>query len=200
MSTDAKPPAAKTTTAEPTAAKPFDNQLVVVTGAGSGIGRAVALGFAANGARVVAADIDLDAATSVCELIIKQGGKAHAWQVDVSAAGEMERFAAWVHGELGVPDVVVKQRGHRHHGLVPRPFRGGLAADRRGEPARRGSRLPPVRGADGAARGRRPPGQHRLGGLVRADRRAARLLGHQGRGADAQRVPCAPSWPAPASG
>jgi NAD(P)-dependent dehydrogenase (short-subunit alcohol dehydrogenase family) len=38
------------------AEKPFQNNLVVVTGAGSGIGRATALGFAANGARVIAAD------------------------------------------------------------------------------------------------------------------------------------------------
>ena len=37
----------------------FTDQIAVVTGAGSGIGRAVALGFAANGAQVVAADIDI---------------------------------------------------------------------------------------------------------------------------------------------
>ena len=68
------------------AAKPFGNKLVVVTGAGSGIGRATALGFAANGARVVAADLNLAAATSVSELICGRGGAAHARQVDVAAA------------------------------------------------------------------------------------------------------------------
>src|SRR5215470_16770621 len=68
------------------AEKPFGNKLVVVTGAGSGIGRATALGFAANGATIVAADLDLAAATSASELITARGGTAHARQVDVSAA------------------------------------------------------------------------------------------------------------------
>ena len=91
--------------------KPFHNDLVVVTGAGSGIGRATALGFAANGARLVAADIDSGAATSVCELIRGRGGQAHARQVDVADAAAMDRFAGWVRAELGVPDVVVNNAG-----------------------------------------------------------------------------------------
>ena len=91
--------------------KPFGGKLVVVTGAGSGIGRATALGFAANGARVVAADLDLAAATSVSDLIGGRGGAAHARQVDVSAADDMERFAHWVRSEAGVPDVVVNNAG-----------------------------------------------------------------------------------------
>jgi NAD(P)-dependent dehydrogenase (short-subunit alcohol dehydrogenase family) len=93
------------------AKKPFHNDLVVVTGAGSGIGRATALAFAANGARLVAADVNLDAATSVCDLIRGRGGQAHARQVDVADAAGMERFAAWVRAELGVPDVVVNNAG-----------------------------------------------------------------------------------------
>jgi NAD(P)-dependent dehydrogenase (short-subunit alcohol dehydrogenase family) len=93
------------------AGKPFGNKLVVVTGAGSGIGRATALGFAANGATVVAADLDLAAATSVAGLIAGHGGAAHARQVDVAAAADMERFAHWVRAEAGVPDVVVNNAG-----------------------------------------------------------------------------------------
>jgi NAD(P)-dependent dehydrogenase (short-subunit alcohol dehydrogenase family) len=91
--------------------KPFQNDLVVVTGAGSGIGRAAALAFAANGARLVAADVNLAAATSVCDLIAGRGGVAHARQVDVADAAGMERFASWVRAELGVPDVVVNNAG-----------------------------------------------------------------------------------------
>jgi len=93
------------------AGRPFGDYLVVITGAGNGIGRATALGFAANGVRVVAADLDLAAAGSACELIIARGGQAHARQVDVASAGDMERFARWVRSEIGVPDVVVNNAG-----------------------------------------------------------------------------------------
>ena len=93
------------------AEKPFQNDLVVVTGAGSGIGRATALGFAANGARVIAADLNLAAAASVSELIRRRGGEAHARKVDVASAPDMERFVGWVRAEVGIPDVVVNNAG-----------------------------------------------------------------------------------------
>jgi NAD(P)-dependent dehydrogenase (short-subunit alcohol dehydrogenase family) len=91
--------------------KHFLDDLVVVTGAGSGIGRATALAFAANGARVIAADVNLITATEVAELIRGRGGHAHSGQVDVANAADMERFAAWVRAEFGVPDVVVNNAG-----------------------------------------------------------------------------------------
>jgi NAD(P)-dependent dehydrogenase (short-subunit alcohol dehydrogenase family) len=91
--------------------KHFQDDLVAVTGAGSGIGRATALAFAANGARVIAADINLVTATEVSELIRGRGGQAHSGQVDVANAADMERFAAWVRAEFGVPDVVVNNAG-----------------------------------------------------------------------------------------
>jgi NAD(P)-dependent dehydrogenase (short-subunit alcohol dehydrogenase family)/pimeloyl-ACP methyl ester carboxylesterase len=90
---------------------PFDSQLVVVTGAGSGIGRATAYGFAANGARVVVADIDGAAAKHTAEGIGGQGGTAYDYQVDVADADAMARFAAWVRDSHGVPDVVVNNAG-----------------------------------------------------------------------------------------
>jgi NAD(P)-dependent dehydrogenase (short-subunit alcohol dehydrogenase family)/pimeloyl-ACP methyl ester carboxylesterase len=93
------------------AAKPFGGYLVVITGAGSGIGKATALGFAANGAEVVAADIDLAAAENTSKIIASHGGTAHPYQVDVTKPDEMERFAAWVRDEHDVPDVVVNNAG-----------------------------------------------------------------------------------------
>src|SRR5580704_2919694 len=83
----------------------FADHLVVVTGAGRGIGRAVALGFAANGAQVVAADIDLDSARRTCAVIGSHGASGLAARVDVASAAEMEQFASWVRAEVGVPDV-----------------------------------------------------------------------------------------------
>jgi NAD(P)-dependent dehydrogenase (short-subunit alcohol dehydrogenase family)/pimeloyl-ACP methyl ester carboxylesterase len=91
--------------------QPFSGNLVVVTGAGSGIGRTVCLAFAANGAEVVAADLNADSAQQTCELIQGKGGVAHPYQVDVTSPEGMERFAGWVRDTHGVPDVVVNNAG-----------------------------------------------------------------------------------------
>ncbi|HEU5155967.1 MAG TPA: SDR family oxidoreductase [Streptosporangiaceae bacterium] len=89
----------------------FDSQLVVVTGAGSGIGRATAYAFAAGGARVIVADIDGARAKHTVEGIAARGGTAHDYQVDVADADAMARFASWVRDSHGVPDVVVNNAG-----------------------------------------------------------------------------------------
>ncbi len=62
----------------------FQNRSVVITGSGSGIGRACALGFAKEGAHIVVADIHLDGAEETVRQIHAAGGKAFACQTDVS--------------------------------------------------------------------------------------------------------------------
>ncbi|RDI60606.1 SDR family NAD(P)-dependent oxidoreductase [Nocardia pseudobrasiliensis] len=86
-------------------------ELVVVTGAGSGIGRAVAVRFAGAGAHVVVSDIDLDAALSTVAIIQAAGHRASAARLDVTDPLAWERFARDVHADHGVPDVVVNNAG-----------------------------------------------------------------------------------------
>jgi NAD(P)-dependent dehydrogenase (short-subunit alcohol dehydrogenase family) len=86
-------------------------KLVVITGAGSGIGRATALAFAEKGARVVAADINGETAKRTAELASLLGPPAAAFELDVSSEAAMETFAKRVRDEQGVPDVVVNNAG-----------------------------------------------------------------------------------------
>lgn len=83
----------------------------VVTGAGSGIGAAIARGFAAEGAEVVVADLNGQAAESVAEAIVAAGGVAHAVAVDVADEASVEALFAQVDAVLGGVDVVVNGAG-----------------------------------------------------------------------------------------
>ncbi|MGW2541502.1 SDR family oxidoreductase [Kitasatospora sp. NPDC001574] len=98
------------------AAAAGDGRLVVVTGGGSGIGRATALAFAEDGARVVVCDLDLDAARRTAELAALIGPPAHAYRVDVSDGAAVDAFAQQVAAEHGVPDVIVNNAGIGHSG------------------------------------------------------------------------------------
>ncbi|WP_380281205.1 SDR family oxidoreductase [Kitasatospora purpeofusca] len=98
------------------AGTPDNGRLVVVTGGGSGIGRATALAFAEEGARVVVCDLDLDAARRTAELAALIGPPAHAYRVDVGDGAAVDAFAQQVAAEHGVPDVVVNNAGIGHSG------------------------------------------------------------------------------------
>ncbi|WP_067719625.1 SDR family oxidoreductase [Nocardia yamanashiensis] len=89
----------------------FENQLLVITGGGSGIGRETALAFARQGAEVVLSDINLDSAKETAELIAREGGTAHAYQLDVSAEAAVNEHAATVIAAHGVPDILINNAG-----------------------------------------------------------------------------------------
>ncbi|GAA2222021.1 SDR family oxidoreductase [Streptomyces indiaensis] len=93
-------------------AERFGGQLALVTGAGSGIGRATALAFAAAGARVVVVDRNGEAAARTAESC-RLRGAADAWAetVDVSDEQAMEKLADRVTTEYGVVDVLVNNAG-----------------------------------------------------------------------------------------
>ncbi|WP_406837972.1 SDR family oxidoreductase [Streptomyces sp. AHU1] len=90
----------------------FGGQLVLVTGAGSGIGRATALAFAEAGARVVAVDRDAQGAARTAETARLVGSPA-AWAetADVGDERAMEELAAKVAAAYGVVDVLVNNAG-----------------------------------------------------------------------------------------
>ncbi|KUH81997.1 MULTISPECIES: SDR family oxidoreductase [unclassified Mycobacterium] len=91
--------------------RPFDDQLVVITGAGSGIGRETAIAFARDGAEVVVSDVNLASAKETAALIGELGADAHAYQLDVSDEAAVVAHAEQVVAAHGVPDVLVNNAG-----------------------------------------------------------------------------------------
>lgn len=91
--------------------KPFEDQLVVITGGGSGIGRETALAFAADGAEVVLSDVRFEAAEETAGLIKSAGGVAHPYALDVADAAAVNAHAAEVMAAHGVPDVLINNAG-----------------------------------------------------------------------------------------
>ena len=85
-----------------------DTRTVLVTGAGSGIGRAIALAFAEMGARVAAADLDESAALATAGTA---GDGAMAVQADVGDVAEIDRMVSTVAAEFGHLDVMVNNAG-----------------------------------------------------------------------------------------
>jgi NAD(P)-dependent dehydrogenase (short-subunit alcohol dehydrogenase family)/pimeloyl-ACP methyl ester carboxylesterase len=93
------------------ARRPLSGKLAVVTGAGSGIGRCIALEFAKQGASVVAVDIDGASVERTATLVRLLGRHAYARKVDVGSAEQMEALADWIGAELGGADIVVNNAG-----------------------------------------------------------------------------------------
>ncbi|WP_245573331.1 SDR family oxidoreductase [Amycolatopsis benzoatilytica] len=89
----------------------FAHHLVVITGAGSGIGRETALAFAAEGADVVVSDINGASAAETAKLVRERGVDAGEYTVDSSDGAAVEKFAQQVREEFGVPDIVVNNAG-----------------------------------------------------------------------------------------
>ena len=84
---------------------------VLVTGAASGMGRATARVFAAEGANVAVSDISTEATQAVADAIIASGGKAKAWKLDVADRNDITTVVNDVAKHFGGLDIVVNNAG-----------------------------------------------------------------------------------------
>lgn len=87
------------------------NKIVIVTGAGSGIGKATALHFAKHGATVVVSDINLESAEEVSSTIKNKGGNSVANKCNVANYEEVENLINSTVKEFGKLDVIVNNAG-----------------------------------------------------------------------------------------
>ncbi len=100
------------------------NKVAVVTGAGGGLGRAVALRLAAGGARVACSDVNLDNVNAVAEEIRATGAEAHAAHVDITDVDSLGAWRESVVRELGTPALLCNVAG-----ILDRRFLADLPMD-----------------------------------------------------------------------
>jgi len=100
--------------------KQLENQIAVVTGAGRGIGRAIALKFAAQGADIVAVDLKTDFVQETVDEVRKLGRKAWAVAANVSEAASVEAAVEQILKEAGRVDILVNNAGITKDGLLMR--------------------------------------------------------------------------------
>jgi NAD(P)-dependent dehydrogenase (short-subunit alcohol dehydrogenase family) len=89
----------------------FTDRVVVVTGGGSGLGRATAHRLASEGASIAVLDLAADAAEKTAAEIAEQGGDARAFTADVSDPGSTRAAVDSIAGDLGRPQVLVNSAG-----------------------------------------------------------------------------------------
>ncbi len=85
--------------------------LAVVTGAGSGIGEAIAHAYARQGARIIVSDIDAEKASATANAITTHGGTATAYALDVTSANACALLASEIRSQFGPVTTLVNNAG-----------------------------------------------------------------------------------------
>src|ERR1700752_4247244 len=95
------------------------NHTAVIAGAGSGIGRAIAAGYAREGARVVTLDVNKEAAAETAQQILNAGGKAESFALDVPKRDDCIAMARQVADKVGAVTILVNNAGiARRNGMT----------------------------------------------------------------------------------
>ena len=89
----------------------LQDHVAAVTGAGSGIGRAIAVGYAREGARVVVLDVNAEGAAETTQQILNAGGKADSFTLDVTDRDACRTIAAEVGAKVGNISILVNNAG-----------------------------------------------------------------------------------------
>jgi NAD(P)-dependent dehydrogenase (short-subunit alcohol dehydrogenase family) len=89
----------------------LEGRIAAVTGSASGIGRAIALGYAREGAHVAVIDIDGNGASAAAKAITAAGGKAASFTLDVTQRDKCRDVAAQIKEQIGTVSVLVNNAG-----------------------------------------------------------------------------------------
>jgi NAD(P)-dependent dehydrogenase (short-subunit alcohol dehydrogenase family) len=97
----------------------LENHIAVITGAGSGIGRAIALGYAREGARVVLLDMNETSAAEAAREIREAGGSAESFALDVTRRDDCVAIAKRIAEKVGPVTILVNNAGiARRNGMT----------------------------------------------------------------------------------
>lgn len=96
----------------------LNGQVAIVTGAGSGMGRAIAMRLSLEGAAIIAADLNGGEVEKAVQEIKSRGGRGLPWEIDVSIAKDVERMVKGTMENFGQIDILVNNAGVGSTGLI----------------------------------------------------------------------------------